>query len=264
MLNDRMVYAGIRTSRRFARLSWFHRDFFYGLLNAADECGRFENDADVLRAALYAPLLSRVSKRDVQGAVIACHQAGLVKLWTGVDGRGYGEVVNYRQTGLKRRRSNIPPPQGAPPEPGLFGDGTDEEKEEKRRKGGGRAERAMPPAPDFLVESLEDWLARLRAQWPGVDVPAEVAAAEKAKAKQGRKLEREWFERHWLPKCSPVVSAGELPWPGAESQELPEPEGWREVIAQSVYGPGGQHEARTWGDLPRYAQEHVLESVSRK
>lgn len=124
MLRDCMLYAGIRSSRKFARLSWFQRDFFYGLLNVAWPAGRFESDVGLLQAALYAPLLSKVSKRDVQVALAECHRIGLVKLWTDEGGRGWGEVVNYRQHGLKKRQqtTSAPSPGGSDPPDDQTGD----------------------------------------------------------------------------------------------------------------------------------------------
>lgn len=114
-----IVYPELRGSAKFARLSWFHRDFFYGLLGVADPKGRFEADIDLLRAALYAPILSKVSKRDVQDALAECHRVGLVELWVAADGRGCGEVVKWR-TNLKKIESRLPARPGAPPEPELF------------------------------------------------------------------------------------------------------------------------------------------------
>jgi hypothetical protein len=119
-LRDRMVYAGLRTSRRFAELNrWIERDFFYGLLHVADDFGRFEADVGMLRAVLFAPVLHKVSERDVASCLVRVHEVGLVKLYT-VGGRGYGKVLNFRQTGLKTRRALYPDEDGAPAEPELF------------------------------------------------------------------------------------------------------------------------------------------------
>lgn len=120
-LRDRMVYAGIRNSKRFARLSWFERDFFMGLLLVADDYGRFEAEPDTLRTVLYGPLLSKVTMRDVQGALMrfAATETGLVKLYT-VKARGYGKVHNFRQLGLAKRRALYPDEDGKEAEPDLF------------------------------------------------------------------------------------------------------------------------------------------------
>jgi hypothetical protein len=126
-LSDRMVYAGIVNSRRMAQLSWFQRDFFRNLIHAADGHGRFEADAVMLRAVLYGLLSHKVTVRDVQEAMTRCHAIGLVKLYT-VDGRGYGKVINYRQT-LAKRRALYPDEDGAPPDPDLFSAPTEGKKE---------------------------------------------------------------------------------------------------------------------------------------
>jgi hypothetical protein len=113
MLRKCIVYPEIRTSERLAKLSWMQRDFFYGLLSLADPKGRFEAEVCELRTALFAPMLSRVSERDVESSLAACQKNGLVKLWT-TDGRRYGEVSGYK-TALKLRTSKLPaPPDGLP------------------------------------------------------------------------------------------------------------------------------------------------------
>jgi hypothetical protein len=119
-LRDRMVYAGIQTSRRMARLSWFERDVFRSLIHVADDYGRFEADPELLRSVLYGPCLAKVSVRDVQGALMRLAQTdiGLVKLYT-VRGRGYGKVNNFRQT-LQKRRALYPQDEDDPPPADLF------------------------------------------------------------------------------------------------------------------------------------------------
>lgn len=141
MLRDRMVYAGIQNSKKMARLSWFQRDFFRGLLHVADDYGRFEADVEMLRTVLYVRQLSKVTMRDVQDALLRCAAAevGLVKLYT-VEGRGYGKVVNFRQT-LQKRRALYPDEGNALPEPDLFGAGP-EPPPERRKEG----KAPQPPA----------------------------------------------------------------------------------------------------------------------
>lgn len=116
-LRDYMVYAGIRTSRRFCKLSWFHRDLFMGVLHACDDYGRFEADAEKLWSVLYALDRARVTMRDVQEGLrrMGAQEIGLVKYYT-VRGVGYGKVHNYRQTGLKKRRALYPDEVGHEPE----------------------------------------------------------------------------------------------------------------------------------------------------
>lgn len=98
MLHKVIVRPGIRTSEKFGRLSWFHRDLFYGLLNAVHgREGWFEENAILVRAALYAPCLGKVSERDVHDGLQKLREVGLIKLWTGRNGRRYGQLINYNQ-----------------------------------------------------------------------------------------------------------------------------------------------------------------------
>jgi hypothetical protein len=96
-LHKCILHPGIRTSDRFGRLSWFHRDLFYGLLNATHKGGWFEANAGTLRAALYAPCLGKVPERDIQDGLLKLREVGLIKLWTGKNGRAYGAILNHRQ-----------------------------------------------------------------------------------------------------------------------------------------------------------------------
>lgn len=276
-MRDCLLYAGIRGSARFAKLSWFQRDFFYGLLNAADPMGRFEANVDVLRAVLYAPVLSKVSKRDVQGALAACQQAELVKLWT-KDGRGYGEVVNYRQRGLKMRRSEIPPPVtltddelafggvGVPPANAPPRAGDMMGYEEKRREGKmcQEARPSSPPIINFQKESLSEWKERLRVECSGVDVEGELAKAVKHK---GGAVEREWFEKHWLPRVgTDVVTARDLGDSRVQRMEdkEPEPDGWREVLFPTKFGAGGIWECKMWREVPANTKAWVREQLGER
>ena len=113
LVRDRMVRGGVVSSQRLAGLSWFQQIVFRDLLHVADDAGRFEANPTLLRAALFGANLHKVSERDVQGALVACHQAGLVKLYT-VEGRGYGEVNRFGQEGLRTRRVLYPGPEPQP------------------------------------------------------------------------------------------------------------------------------------------------------
>lgn len=102
-LRDCLVRHGIVNSRRVCRLPIAVQLFFRNLLHTCDGAGRFLADADELRIALYQHALDRVSRSHVASWMAQCHTADLVKLYTGSDGRGYGEVLNYGQRDSKRR-----------------------------------------------------------------------------------------------------------------------------------------------------------------
>lgn len=55
--------------------------------------------------------------------------------------------------------------------------------------------------PPQKIETDSDWLARLVSQYPALDIPAELAKAERKKAGP---VERPWFEKHWLPAARPT------------------------------------------------------------
>lgn len=261
-MRDCMLYAGIRGSRKFARLTWFQRDFFYGLLHAAWPAGRFESDVELLRAALYAPLLTKVSKRDVVQALAACREAGLLKLQTDESGRGWGEVVNYRQTGLRKgkkaeavasdepvREPDLfcvpdPPPMVAP---------ISSQTKERKKEGEG---------PRHPPESQDEWLTRLRRAWPEVNVDAQLTFALHDRQTAKKKLEREWFEAHWLPRCSPEVRLNATS--GRAVSTIAEPMGWQEFLGDSVYGAGQSRECKTWIQLPPDVQDYTARRLAEK
>lgn len=261
-LRDCMLYAGIRTSQRFARLSWFERDFFYGLLHAAWPAGRFESDVEILRAALYGPLLSKVSKRDVQNALVQCHEVGLIKLWTDDSGRGWGEVTKYRQTGLRKRKSSddADPPPIPPPDdgPGLWSPKPAPQTEGKKE---GRGTQATP-APK--KESDADWRARLAKQYPHIDLDREFAQATKYQTRAGKKLDRLWFERHWLANIGEPVSFATAA-NGQAAPIEPEPEAWgvwlEEAYPGNVYAKGGSHEGTPWAELPATVRAKIAREL---
>lgn len=260
ILRDCMLYAGIRTSRKFARLSWFQRDFFYGLLHAAWPAGRFETDVEVLRAALYGPLLKKVPPRDVQEALAECYRIGLVKLWTDDNGRGWGEVINYRQHGLRKRKPSAD--ADPPPDPGLFTTPPpDPIQSEGLKEGEGEVTPPAPPARSQLgklvSESQDAWILRLRRDWPAADITMELLNAERDRRKAGKNLQRDWFERHWLPKCSPAVSFATASPDGKLA--VPEPEAWSLYLKDQYEGKGfgGDAERYTWENMPRAWQERI-------
>lgn len=61
-----------------------------------------------------------------------------------------------------------------------------------------------------------------------------------------------YVEKHPYPtrkQSKPVIAA------------IPEPNGWREMLENSKYGPGGAFEAKTWGELPRDIQAHCAKTL---
>ncbi|RME71366.1 MAG: hypothetical protein D6781_04380 [Verrucomicrobia bacterium] len=244
ILRDCLVRHGIVHSRKVLSLRPAAQLFFRNVLHVCDGAGRFEADPDLLRAVLYGPILHKIQRGDVVRWLTECHQAGLIKLYT-VGGQGYGCVLNYGQRdrlrkvrypspepdqlelatvagesveqGDRRRRARRKRPPDPPPEQNRI--------EEKKREGEGARAQAhasapsMPPHPPILNreakevrgETQVEWLARLAAQYPGIDIERELCAAIEVQRRKGRQLERGWFEAHWLPHVDvPVEDPREL------------------------------------------------------
>lgn len=253
ILRDCLVRPGIIDSKAVCAQSLACQLFFRNLLHACDGAGRFLADADELRHAFYrrAP---GVSRPHVEAWLAQCHQARLVKLYTR-DGLGYGEILKYGQRDKQRRVLYPPPDDGelnfaaAPPGP---------PEERNRIEGKGtryarRAQRATPaPAAGFLSETQSQWIARLEGEHPGIDIVAELHAAAKNRRLQHKKLERDWFEKHWLANLSVEVTLEPAGRTGKACE--PEPEGWRgwleDAYPHSAYTKGGREEGLEWGELP--------------
>lgn len=241
----------------------FERDLFYGLLSYAKRGGWFEADARLLRAALYAPCLGKVSEREIQDGLRKMREVQMLKLWTGKNGRAYGSIVNY---GQRYEYGEALPAEAHPPDDELPL---------------GLGDLEPPPSPPPQVEKSvsetrearnahtketdAQWRERLAGRYAGVDLASEIRSAERyVKRQRGEsaRLTRRYFEREWLPRCEGVVSAraaSQLPSPSAE----PELEGWREVIRDSVYGPGQPHEVSCWAHLPPVARDFVRKQLQR-
>lgn len=212
-LNDRMVYAGIVNSRRMAQLTWFQRDFFRSLIHAADGHGRFEADAVLLRSVLYGVLSHKVSVRDVQEAMTRCHQLGLVKLYQ-VEGRGYGKVINYRQT-LAKRRALYPDEDGPRPEPELF-ENSSGKKEEKSPQppaaaGGGNASLAGTKPPKRFArrlpkpDTLRDELAGIEREMTEILRPGGCAFNTTPPPEKQARLDKLFAEREKMMETIELV-----------------------------------------------------------
>lgn len=113
-------------------------------------------------------------------------------------------------------------------------------------------------------EDDETWLARLRSLYPSVDIAGEMQHAERyVKRQRGEKarLTKRYFEREWLPRCDGVVTACS----SAQRQRAEQaPDGWEEVIAESIYGPGQERSVSSWAELPDDVRRFVHEKLKRK
>ena len=177
LVRDRMVRGGIISSQRMASLPWFAQVFFHKLLHVCDDAGRFEAEPTQLRPALFGAALQKVSERDVQGALVACHQAGLVKLYT-VEGRGFGEVRKFGQEKLKSRTVLYPGPEPQPEDalPGFTAPPPPESE----------VIHNPPPQPDFSRARQKERRKETSPQ------PPAAAGGDIAKAIEARKAGRQY------------------------------------------------------------------------
>lgn len=263
------------TSPRVALLSERAEIAFIRLILKVDDGGVYYADPLLVRAAIWPTKSLRTT--DVSRVLDELGRAGLIARWTHGDGGPLPVPAALSATVDVRH----PPPLSEPPfDPdsgeALLGSGRTRRpeqeapparKKKKRREGGGARGAAPAPAPRGYAdaagaapETTEQWLARLAREWPGVDVRAEADKAARRKEREGGRLERVWFERHWLPGCSDTVDRAELRKAGrqAEPEQADAPDGWREAIADTNYGPGGAFEVQTWAELPEHVKKEFV------
>lgn len=162
-------------------------------------------------------------------------------------------AMENRKKQSQRERDETPPeteklPLDCPDDTGT-NDGT---KMGTRGRGRGReggGEDASPPAPPIFQESQDQWLKRLESKWPQIKLAKELQAAQTNRQLQGKKLERRWFEEHWLANITPVVELGQVQTAAAVA---PEPEGWRVYLKDNYDDQSWAKSAAayTWASMP--------------
>lgn len=261
-----LVREGILDSERVCRLGLAQQLFFRNLLHVADGADRFDADADDLRFTLYRRSLHLVKAGMVRQWLAELHSAGLIELYTR-SGKAYGRILNYGQRDTKRKvlhpspddepelpleaaKAPVAPPRSRRPKPEPDAGPPTEMNRSEVKGRGTRREAPPPPAP----ESFADWVERLRAAWPGVDILGEYGKA--CRRKNAEQVDRPWFESAWLPECSPSGDAAAFaalrrgPRPEA-APDVAEVEGWRDILADTLHGPGGRFEKKTWAEVAR-------------
>jgi DNA-binding Lrp family transcriptional regulator len=105
---DRIIRVGILTSDAVNSLSWAGEVFYRRLMSVVDDFGRYDGRASVLRAALYALKVDRVSEPDIGKWIRECEEAGLVRRYT-VDSKPFLEVTKFGQK-VRAKFSKWPDP----------------------------------------------------------------------------------------------------------------------------------------------------------
>lgn len=270
ILREALVFPGILGSKKVCSMKPHAQLFYRNLMHACDGAGVFENDPKELCAYLYPTARDRVTKETVGRWLLECHQAGLITFHTDDNGRALGKFVTWlqRDTGRKRRYHNgetnpgeldelftSDPEKTHSAELSKTATGPPSEVNRKGREGKGKAPEAparpAAPAPASNdIETESDWRKRLVLAWPNVDLNRELTAAAEDRRKRGKKLERAWFERHWLPNWSPTVNLDAHPT--AATAIDPEPEGWRVYLKDRYDGEDWAYTAglMAWAALP--------------
>jgi hypothetical protein len=252
-LREVLIRPGIIDSERVCALPLACQLFFRNLMHCCDGKARFPADAAELRAALYWRTPA-VTSPHIEVWLQKCAQARLVKLYTR-DGKKYGEVENYGQRDTARKAIYPPPPGQV--EMTLDADPPPKKAKKKMNRIEGEGEYApegaRPPAPVkfSMTETDEQWLARLTQAWPGINLAREIAQAQANRQRAGKKLERAWFEAHWLTKTSPAVNfASAAATPAAPISS--EPEAWRAWLKDHHYNESWAETAAAydWTTMP--------------
>ena len=105
---NRMIREGILSSDKVNKVTWAGEVFFRRLMSVADDFGRYDGRAEIIRAALYPLRLDKVSAADIDKWKAECAQAGLVSCYH-VDGKEYLQIDDFGQR-MRSKKSRYPPP----------------------------------------------------------------------------------------------------------------------------------------------------------
>ncbi len=258
---DRMLRDGIKFSPRIDAIDDRAECAFYRLITTVDDFGVYYADPLMVRAAIWPTKSYRVA--EVARVLDVLERAGLIARFSAKDGVRYLCLLRFRQRlayGPRRRFPAPPFDEGtgemrlelaeAPPEPSP---------PDKKKRSEEKGKRETPP----LKISQEEWLAELCVRFPKLDVLAELTRAKRHQERAGKVLQRDWFADVWLANCSEEVDvqAARASGRNAPTTEIDTPENWRELIADTSYGPGGAFEAQSWAQVPGDVRAHLLRGI---
>ena len=90
-------------------LDWRDEVFFTRLIMKADDFGRFSANPKLLRSLLF-PFKDGLRDTDMTRALVACRDAGLIRLYTSAQGKPLLEIVNFGQR-MDKRVAKYPGPE---------------------------------------------------------------------------------------------------------------------------------------------------------
>ena len=278
---DRLIREGLVNSPKVNALSDRAECAFVRLLLKVDDFGVYFAEPKMVRAAIW-PMKS-VRDAEVARVLDEIERVGLLARFTAPDGLRYLCLLRFGQRLAygKRRRHPAPPFDeetgemrlelvGEPPS--VSRPGAVAEKKRSEEKGGkARAARKTAPSPvsdETAPESHEAWLTRIQTAWPHVDVQSELAKAVVEKGKRGGQLERDWFERSWLPKCSIVVTRADVfaAKASVSGEVIPAegPEDWKLALDGTALGDQVWADGLQWSDLNEGQKKFVIERLGKR
>ena len=108
---NRIIKESICASENVDQLSPFHETFFYRLIVNCDDYGRMDARAKILSSRLFP--LKDIQPEEVQAALIALHEAGLIILYE-VDGKPYLQMKTWdKHQQVRAKRSKYPSPDSS-------------------------------------------------------------------------------------------------------------------------------------------------------
>lgn len=108
---NRIIKESICTSENVDQLSPFHETFFYRLIVNCDDYGRMDARVKILASRLFP--LKDIQPEEVQAALIALHEAGLIILYE-VDGKPYLQMKTWdKHQQVRAKRSKYPSPDSS-------------------------------------------------------------------------------------------------------------------------------------------------------
>lgn len=258
---DKLLKSGLLDSAKIGAVPEFAELLFVRLILATCHAGRCPWDPEWIRTHA---LQNRPRKRltEIAAALETLRRAHLVTRYTGHDCTPYLLIPNHGQRLKHAVRSPWPPPPDGPPDtdgqtfmalpgspPPLIA------KEPKAGRAGrpplfsSTSDSEAPAAP----ETEAAWLGRLAREWPGLDIADEL---REARRKKGRRLERVWFEREWLPRCSERVGEHGAT---AAAPVAPEPEAWRQHLKDRYPGESWAESAAAfpWAQMPAHWRDKI-------
>lgn len=110
-MGNRIIKESICTSETLAKLTWFEEAFFYRLLTQADDYGRVDARAAVLKGRMYP--IADVTEKQIEEAVKKLRTVGLVQTYK-VKGKPILQFVTWAQhQQIRAKKSKYPGPEEA-------------------------------------------------------------------------------------------------------------------------------------------------------